>query len=45
MFFFAFQQVFVNGDRFVEYGHRVPIETITHINMTGIADFFEPEFY
>ena len=43
VFFFA--QIFVNGDRFTEYNYRIPLEAITHITMSGIADFFEPEFY
>lgn len=36
---------FVNGDRFAEFNHRMPIEAIRYIHLNGIADFFEPEFY
>lgn len=37
--------IFVNAERFTEFNHRMPVESITHISLKGIADFFEPEFY
>ena len=35
----------MNAERFTEFNHRMPVESITHISMKGNADFFELEFY
>ncbi|KAK3092599.1 hypothetical protein FSP39_004842 [Pinctada imbricata] len=35
---------YVNGDRYVEYAHRLPLDSVCHVQLTGSANFYEPEF-
>ncbi|XP_052697514.1 uncharacterized protein LOC128175728 [Crassostrea angulata] len=34
---------FVNGQSFIEFKHRLPLERITHLFMDGDCNFYEPE--
>ncbi|XP_060077890.1 galectin-8-like [Ylistrum balloti] len=36
---------YVNGQRYIEYAHRLPLDSVCHVKLTGDADFFEPEFF
>ena len=35
---------FVNGDRYIDFNHRLPMDRICHLQMDGLAEFYEPEF-
>lgn len=41
---YFFLQTFLNGKFFIEYNHRIPISTITHLCVGGDCLFYEPEF-
>lgn len=36
---------FVNGQSFIEFKHRLPLERITHLFMDGDCNFYEPEIF
>ncbi|KAJ8308698.1 hypothetical protein KUTeg_013572 [Tegillarca granosa] len=36
---------YVNGKHYIDFNHRLPVDSVCHIQLTGDADFFEPEFF
>lgn len=36
---------YVNGQRYIDFNHRLPLESICCLELTGRADFFEPKFF
>lgn len=38
-------RVFINGQFYIDYAHRIDPERVCHLMLTGDCNFFEPEFY
>ncbi|XP_076099930.1 uncharacterized protein LOC143069269 isoform X2 [Mytilus galloprovincialis] len=35
---------YVNGEHYIDYNHRLSLDSVCHLKLTGHAEFYEPEF-
>ncbi|XP_052058661.1 uncharacterized protein LOC127698939 isoform X1 [Mytilus californianus] len=35
---------YVNGDHYIDFNHRLPLDSICHLEMDGLVEFYETEF-